>query len=234
MNPRVRLITSEKLDDLSLSGKSLKQTLSSLKWINSVLGNHRQLANAVLKYCKKNNGEKVLRIVDLGCGGGDCIFHISKKLTQHGIHNSFIGIDGNPASISYAKEKNHNQKNISFLVSNILDKNFKIPDCDLLISSHFMYHFDNENLIHFLQKTKEKKIKHIIFSELYRSRAAYYLFKIMGYVLPISDMAKNDGLIAIQRAFSVNELRKILEQSTIKEFKIKRKPFFRMISAIKV
>ncbi|WP_109299642.1 methyltransferase domain-containing protein [Aquimarina sp. AU474] len=232
MNPRVRLRTSEKLDDLSLSGEPLTHTLSSLKWINSVLGNHTQLSNAVVQYCKKNKNKKRIHIVDLGCGGGDCIFYISKKLKQKDVEVSFTGIDGNPSSILFASEKIPHSQNINFVVADILDKNFKIPDCDLLISSHFIYHFDNEGLVDFLKKTQRKKIKHIIFSELYRSRMAYYLFKNMSYLLPISNMAKKDGLTAIQRAFSINELREIIKQSSSKKFKINKKPFFRMVAKI--
>ncbi len=229
MDLRVRLLTTEQLDNLSLSGKPLQKTLSSLKLINSFFGNHRQLYKAIEYYCKNNTSKNKFHIVDIGCGGGDCIYHIFKKLKRQGISASFTGIDGNPDSITYAIKQNKDPESINFKVDDILHKDFKIPNCDLLISSHFIYHFTDNNLILFFKKIKQNEIPHIIFSELYRSKTSYYLFKVVRHILPISNIAKRDGLTAIQRAFSINELQKVIHQSDIQKFKIHKKAFFRMI-----
>jgi len=229
---QIRLDRSEQLDNLSLSGKPLKRTLLSLKLINYYLGNHRQLSKAVLHYCKTNPDKKEFRVVDLGCGGGDCVYQISKKLKKHHINASFLGIDGNPNSISYARKNNVDHNNINFITADILNDDFEIPDCDLLISSHFIYHFKNDDFVNFLTKLKAKNINHVIFSELYRSKVAYYLFKLGTYVAPISSMAKKDGLIAIQRAFTIKEMIAFIKKSNIKEFIITKKPLFRTITQI--
>ncbi|WP_108869659.1 hypothetical protein [Aquimarina aquimarini] len=80
MNPKIRLQQPEQLDNLSLSGSSLQNTLSSLKFINTFFGNHRQLSNSIVSYCKSKPALKTFNIVDIGCGGGDCIAYISKEL----------------------------------------------------------------------------------------------------------------------------------------------------------
>ncbi len=232
MNIQIRLDKSEQLDNLSLSGKALKKTLLSLKLINYYLGNHRQLGKAVLQYCKANPNKKEFRIVDLGCGGGDCIYYISKKLKKHDIKATFLGIDGNPNSISYARKNKERNDSINFITADILNDDFEIPNCDLLISSHFIYHFTDDTFINFLIKLKANEINHVIFSELYRSKVAYYLFKVGSYVAPISSMAKKDGLIAIQRAFTVKEMIAFIKKCNIKEFIITKKPLFRTITEI--
>ncbi|MBQ4818543.1 methyltransferase domain-containing protein [Aquimarina sp. MMG016] len=232
MNPEIRLHTLEQLDNLSLSGKVLQNTLSSLKLINSIFGNHRQLSKAVLKYCKAQPNNKHIHIVDLGCGGGDCIYKISSKLKKHNINVTFTGIDGNPNSIAYASQNNPDPKHINFITKNILSNDFMIPQCDLIISSHFMYHFTNQGLHIFLDKLKSEKIKHVIFSELRRSKIPYYLFRISSFTLPISEIAKKDGLIAIQRAFTDDELKNIIQKSNISKYEIIKKPWFRMIVKI--
>ncbi|GAA4277052.1 methyltransferase domain-containing protein [Aquimarina mytili] len=232
MNPQIRLRTPEQLDNLSLNGNTLKKTLNSLKLINIFLGNHRQLSKAVLSYCKSNHDRREFRIVDLGCGGGDTLRYISKRLKYHNIKATFIGIDGNPSSIIYAKERTIDTRNINFITANIIDKDFKTPDCDILISSHFIYHFEDSELTDFLKKIHSQKIEYVIFSELYRNKTAYNLFKLVSFVLPISDIAKKDGMLAIQRAFSIKELTNIIQNSTIEKYKISKKPFFRTITEI--
>lgn len=190
MNLQVRLHTSEQLDNLSLSGKALHTTLSSLGLINRFFGNHQQLSKAVVCCIKTYAKTKKVHILDLGCGGGDCISHISKKLKKKEIAASFTGIDGNPESVAYAVQNNPNPLFIDFSTANILDEKFIVPDCDLLMSSHFIYHFKNEDLTRFLKKIQSKKIKHVIFNELYRSKIAYYIFKLVSGILPISNMQK--------------------------------------------
>ena len=131
MNFGKRVLNPEQLDDLTLSGKTLQKTLRSLKWINSFFGNHQQLSKAVVSYCKKNTAKSKPHITDIGCGGGDCIYYISKKLKFHNIPASFMGIDGNPESISYASKQNQFSHNISFIVADVLHKDFNLPKSDL-------------------------------------------------------------------------------------------------------
>lgn len=232
MNFQNRLHTSEQLDNLALSGNVLSKTLGSLKLINTLFGMHRQLANAILRYCKSHPEKKTFHIVDIGCGGGDSIHYIAKKLARNSIQATFLGIDGNPKSVDYANALYAHTDAIEFIADDILSNQFHIPSCDLLISSHFMYHFRDTELLNFLNKIAQKDIQCFIFSELIRSKIAYILFTSSSFLLPISNMAKKDGLLAIQRAFTYAELEAIIEKSTLKNFSIKKKPWFRTLTQI--
>ncbi|MHA7056121.1 methyltransferase domain-containing protein [Aquimarina sp. M1] len=231
MNFRNRIHKPEQLDNLSLSGKLLSDTLTSLKLINTLFGNHRQLTKSALQYCLSKDN-KQFRIVDVGCGGGDSIRNISKEFGKKGIRASFLGIDGNPQSIAYAKNKYARYDHIEFRTANILDDSFSIPECDLIISSHFVYHFKDNEVTNFIKKASKKGVEHLIFSELKRSRMAYFLFKFSSVILPISSIAKKDGLLAIQRAFTIKELKNILTKSDTKKYTISKKFWFRTITTI--
>ncbi|MFD2564168.1 methyltransferase domain-containing protein [Aquimarina rubra] len=232
MNFHARLHKAEQLDNLSLSGKVLLKTLTSLKLINILFGNHRQLVNSTLQYCRSKPEKKYFRILDLGCGGGDSIHSISQKLSQNGIQAYFLGIDGNQESIAYASSRYAHHDHIEFRTANILKDSFSIPECDLIVSSHFMYHFKDDELVTFIKKAKQKGIKHLIFSELKRSRFAYFLFKYSSLILPISKMAKKDGLLAIRRAFTIEELKIVLNKSDITNYTIDKKFWFRTLTKI--
>ncbi|WP_159092101.1 methyltransferase domain-containing protein [Aquimarina sp. Aq107] len=232
MNLRIRLHNKEQLDNLSLSGKKLSKALISLKLINKLFGNHKQLAKSTLDYCIKNPNKKRFRIVDIGCGGGDSIYNVFNKLNNNGIQGDFLGIDGNPQSVNHANSLYAKKDHIQFEIGDILDPAFLIPDCDIIISSHFIYHFEDEELVNFIKRIQEKGIKHIIFSELKRSKTAYILFKYSSIFLPISKLAKQDGLIAIRRAFTINELENILNKSGVKKYTIRKKTWFRTLTKI--
>lgn len=235
MNLRERSYQKEQLDNLELSGKTLHKTLDSLKWINKFFGNHKQLGTAVLRYAKKNRDTNdPIKIVDLGCGGGDSLIAISKKLQEHGISAQCIGIDGNAESIAHARNRITNSNHIQYEVDDILNPNFEPPSCDLIICSHFIYHFGDNNLVLFLKKLTKLKVKALIFSELYRSPLAFHLFRVSHLILPISKMAKLDGLLAIQRAFTISEMQSILDEASLKKQSVKKKFWFRMLASAEV
>ena len=80
--------------------------------------------------------------------------HLAKKLKNKGIQAQFTGIDFNAHSLQYAKNRAKDFPEITWQQADILSANFELPECDLLISSHFMYHFEDEVLIAFLQRAR--------------------------------------------------------------------------------
>ncbi len=220
-----RSTEQEALDNLNLSGTLLHQTLDGLSIINRFLGNTNATFNAVKPIIL--HSRVPLKIIDLGCGGGDNLRAIATWCHRRKYPVQLIGIDGNAHILAYAKSKNTNSVSIQYQQANILDPAFKLPACDLLISSHFIYHFSDEALIRFLKTSKSNISKSILFSELRRSKLAYSLFKLGNVFLPFSSMVKKDGLKAIRRSFTKSELENILREAEIGDFKLKRKWAFR-------
>lgn len=223
--PNKRIHTLEELDNLELKGKSLTTTLDGLSKINFWLGNSKYTLEAVKQLFQKN---KINTIVDLGCGGGDNLTKIAKWLNSKNKTVKLIGIDGNQNSLGYAKSKS--KFDIEFLQADILDKNFELPECDLLISSHFIYHFDDESLISFLQDLKAKVKKAMIFSELRRSMIARILFYPLS--LFFSKMVRNDGVKAIRRSFTKIELIELITKVGFKNYTVKNRLIFRLLAVI--
>lgn len=220
----------EKLDDLNLYGEPLHKALQSLEWVNRWLGNHRSVVTAIHRIYKKE--ESPLRIIDLGCGGGDLALAVAKSLQQHKIQCTITGIDGNANSLAYAQKKCEAFSEINFLQADILSTGFSIQPCDILISSHFMYHFTEDALVDFLKNNSSAISTAFIFSELKRNRLAMRLFKFISFLLPISNLAKEDGLRAIKRSFSEKEWHSILQQAGIGSYRLRSVPLFRILLTI--
>jgi len=225
-----RSTQKEQLDNLDLAGEDLHQTLDGLSVINKYLGNTNATFNIVKKEILAAN--RSLKVIDLGCGGGDNLRSIAAWSAKNNYQVDLIGIDGNPNILTYATAKNTNQIQIEYLQADILSASFELPDCDILISSHFMYHFSDKALVHFLQQAKQKVTHKIIFSELHRSKFAYLLFRVGAVFLPFSKMIKQDGLLAIRRSFTKKELVSILQQTAIPRYQIQWKWAFRLLITI--
>ena len=227
---KVRSSENEKLDDLNLHGEPLYKALQSLEWVNRWFGNHRSVIKAIHTIIKKE--VRPVRIIDLGCGGGDLALAVAKSLRQHKIECTITGIDGNANSLAYAKKKCAAYTEINFIQADILSNQFSIQPCDILISSHFMYHFTADALVDFIKNNFSYISTALIFSELKRNRSAMRLFKFSSFFLPISKLAKEDGLLAIKRSFSEKEWLAILQQAGLETFSLQRVPLFRILIKI--
>lgn len=216
----------EQLDNLSLQGEPLHKALKSLGWINKWFGNHRSTINSILYVYNKE--QKPLKIIDLGCGGGDLILAIAKELRKKKVQFSILGIDGNNSSLKYAGEKCAGFEEITFQQADILSPAFKPAPCDILITSHFIYHFPETELVRFINNKLTNVSTAFICSELERSRIAFFLFKLTGFLLPVSKLAKQDGQLAIKRSFTKKEWLSVLKQTNMESFRLRRVPLFRI------
>lgn len=218
----------EQLDDLTLSGPELVQCLKQLAIINRFLGNKNAIIYAIKKLTLKD-WSKTHRIIDLGCGGGDMLIEIEKQFKKNQLNYLLTGIDGNPHAIDFAREKAGKNSQIEFLCQDIMHPDFQLQACDILLSSHFIYHFEESQLIHFLRKHKENIHQHILFSELRRNGLAYILFRIFSRLLGFNRMIREDGALAIKRAYTKNEIQDLLKRSGISDFRVENKWLFRML-----
>ncbi len=227
---KLRSSEKEKLDDLNLDGEPLHKALKSLEWVNRWFGNHRSVLKAIHRIYKKE--ERPLCIIDLGCGGGDLALAVAKSLHQQKIKFTITGIDGNANTLAYARKNCAAFNQINFLQADILKSQFSIQPCDILISSHFMYHFTAEALVDLLKNNLSVISTAIIFSELKRNQFAMRLFKFSSFLMPISKLAKEDGLQAIKRSFSKKEWLTILKQAGIDTYRLQSVPLFRILLTI--
>jgi len=227
-----RQFIAEEMDDFSLHGEELESTLSSLSKINKYLGNSSTVVNCLKPIIRQS--QATLRIVDLGCGGGDLLRELAEFAIENKHELSLIGIDGNQNIISRASKKYESIPFLKFQSADILSSNFDLLECDILISSHFMYHFTDKDLINFLLKHKHSVKSKIIFSELQRSVISYRLFQLLAFCLSFPKMIMSDGLKAISRSFRKRELLRILNTVSFKRYNIQWKWAFRYLVEIDI
>jgi len=227
-----RRFVEEDMDNFSLQGKELKVTISELSTVNKYLGNTNVILNVLKPLIQHNN--KPLRIVDLGCGGADILRAIANYSAKIGKEVHLTGIDGNSNIIELAKVNTQVSPAINFIASDILHPNFVLPGCDILISTHFMYHFTDQELISFLRKNANSIHHKIIFSELQRSVISYRGFQLLGFILGFSKMILSDGLKAISRSFRKKELLDIFDEARVGKCVIHWKWAFRYLVELQI
>lgn len=205
----------ELMDDFSMKGEILRDTLDKLGKINKWLGGNHVTLDGLKQLLKDQPKDKTYIIIDLGCGHGDILRLVADYGRRHNYSFNLIGIDANQYAIDYANELSKDYSELTFKNLDIFSKDFENLDYDLVLSTLFLHHF-NQNEIHTLLKKLTAKAKlGIVINDLHRNKMAYGLFKLLGLVIS-NHMIVQDGLTSILRAFKRNELESISEQLNLK------------------
>jgi len=225
VNTKQRSDATEIMDDLSLEGPLLRDTLDKLAVINKFLGGNNVTLNGLKVLLKNQPKDKLITIIDLGCGGGDILRDVAKWGRKNGYTFKLIGIDANADAMDYAQKLSTDYPELTFEQCDIFSEDFEKLDFDIALATLFFHHFKAQELIQFLEKLVKKAKLGVVVNDLHRNRLAYYLYKLI--TIPVTNqMIVQDGLTSVLRGFKHKDLTSVSEVIGVK-YQIKWKWAFR-------
>lgn len=199
---------TEIMDDFSMKGELLRDTLDKLGNINKWLGGNRITLSGIRHLLKNQPKSKTYTIIDLGCGHGDILRLIADYGRKNDYKFKLIGIDANQDAIDYAGELSVNYPELSFKKQDIFSEEFKTLNYDIALTTLFLHHFKEKEIVTLLDNLSSSVTLGVVVNDLQRSKIAYGLFKLLGLVIS-NHMIVQDGLTSILRAFKRKDLEKI-------------------------
>lgn len=205
------------MDNFALEKQELEPVLKELDVINKLLGGFSVFYDAFdhIDIC---NGD---RICDWGCGGGGSLKVLDTHFSKKNLQLEFIGIDATPAAITFANRIHKDSKNIHFRQANVLEEKFIEDEFDVVISSLFTHHFDDEQWMNLIKRMVFSAKKAVVINDLHRHRLAYYAIAGLTHLFSKSPMVKHDSKVSVLRSFRKKELEKLVQKSGIKNYRIK-------------
>ncbi|MEO1254382.1 MAG: methyltransferase domain-containing protein [Bacteroidota bacterium] len=143
----------EIMDDLSISGEVIHQTLRELNTINRRLGGNKISVSAFREMIKN---QSAVTLADLGCGGGDIMVEMAQATRKVGCDAKFIGIDANEHIVDYAENNTREYTEISYQAINIFSNEFKVQTFDIIHCCLFVHHFPSEQLVALFKQFKKQ------------------------------------------------------------------------------
>ena len=205
VNTKYRTNEEEIMDNFSIDGPILHDTLDKLAIINKWLGGNGVTLDGLEILLKDQPKNKKITIIDLGCGGGDILRSISRFGQKEGYDFDLIGIDANQHATDYARNLSSNYDNIKFKCCDVFSEEFKNLKFDIVITTLFLHHFKENQLLQLLNHLMKRSTIGLVVNDLHRHRLAYYLFKVI--IIPVKNkMIVEDGLTSILRGFKRKEL----------------------------
>ena len=203
-----RSFEKELLDEDGIPFEDIKVTLDELHFINTYLGGYNATRFGLDKLLR-NRTNKV-KIVDVGCGGGDNMMEIAKWCQKRNIDVEIIGIDMKDTCITYARNNTKEYDNMRFITSDYrhVDESF-----DIVHSCLFTHHLDDEQLNQYLSWSKKNSKLGAIINDLHRNYFAYHSIKILTAIFSKSYLVKNDACLSVLRSFKGKEWKEHSEKA---------------------
>ena len=208
ISTKQRTDKEELMDDFSIGGDLLRDTLDTLENINRWLGGNKVTINVLKSILKKHPKEQEITIIDIGCGHGDILRDVAKFGRKNHFKFKLIGVDANPTAIEYANELSVNYPELSFETQDIFSDEFKNRKVDVVLATLFLHHFKEPELVSFLENTLKQTKIGIVVNDLHRHKLAYYLFMLLSIFIS-NKMIIEDGLTSVIRGFKRKDLEKI-------------------------
>ena len=208
ISTKQRTNKEELMDDFSIGGDLLRDTLDKLEKINRWLGGNKVTINGLKSILKKHPKEQEITIIDIGCGHGDILRDVAKFGRKNHFKFKLIGVDANPTAIEYANDLSVDYPELSFETQDIFSNEFKNRKVDVVLATLFLHHFKEPELVSFLENTLIQTKIGIVVNDLHRHKLAYYLFMLLSIFIS-NKMIIEDGLTSVIRGFKRKDLEKI-------------------------
>lgn len=155
-----------------------------------------------------------LRIVDVGCGGGDLLRQIAGWARRRGIAVELTGIDLNPHAARAAAESTSKALNITWITGNALVYRPQKP-VDIAVSSLMAHHLEDEEIIALLRWMESTAQAGWFINDLERSERNSRMFSLADRAMRWHRFVRHDGPVSFRRAFREDDWARLLAAAEV-------------------
>jgi len=155
-----------------------------------------------------------LVVVDVGSGYGGMLRRIDAWATRRNIAVDLTGVDLNPWSAAAATEATPPGRPIRWVTQNLFDYK-PAGGIDLIVSSQFTHHLDDEGLVRFLAFMEGTARLGWFVNDLHRHWLPYHFFKLWSRLAGWHRFVQHDGPVSITRSFVTADWRRLIERAGI-------------------
>lgn len=223
-----RSYKKELLDQCDIPFAAIQRNMQELDFINRHLGGHDITLDGIVALVQRTAiFNKQLKIVEIGCGGGDNLRAVKDWAAHVKFPVLLTGIDSNPECIAFAREQQRNSS-IQFVCSDYRSVSF--PDRpDIVFSSLFCHHFTDAELVAQLQWMQENAALGFFINDLHRHPLAYWSIRLLTRLFSRSYLVRHDAPLSVQRGFRRRDWKRLFAAAQIKSYRCRWRWAFRWL-----
>lgn len=222
----------ELMDDWSVQGDELKDSLRWLTYVNKWLGGYEASHRSIRSLFRV---QKELTIIDVGTGIADYPVKFVKLAEDHGCSLRVRAMDANEHALSYAADYVDDQLppylrgRITLESADAIEFPYETDSIDIVHAASFLHHFDDAAAVSLLREFQRVARLGVIINDLHRHALAYYGIKTIGVVTGAPRMFKHDGQLSVRRGFTRDEMSDLAVQAGLDAYEITWKWAFRWV-----
>jgi SAM-dependent methyltransferase len=203
----------ELLDAADPDPALLRDTLADLRRINCCWGGNRSALSALLPRISAWPRGRALRILDVGCGGGDLLRAVARRCRVLGIRPQLVGIDRSRRILKITRGAVSEFPEISLVSAEALEPPFTPGSFDFVLSSLLLHHLPPARAVDFLRLMKSLSNQGVIVSDLRRGRMEYLVTRLITGLFSRSRMTRLDAPLSVLRSLTLPEARELAHRA---------------------
>lgn len=214
---------TELMDTVSVSFDEFHQCLRDLEIINILTLAYRPTLKWFKKHIAKCDIQQPITVFDIGCGGGDMLRMLWKRIKTHKL--DLIGIDLNPWSKQSALSVTPKDAPITIETHNIfaIDTDRR---ADFIISSLFTHHLSDDELVRFIKWMDHHATKAWFINDLHRHPVPFFFITYATRLFSNNRLIQHDAPVSVARAFTRSDWQDFLTKAGIPATRTQIKWFF--------
>ncbi len=231
----------ELLDEDRGSPQEVTQSLADLRLVNRYFGGVRVTLRLV-KEVTRRLGCNTLSLLDIASGSGDVPLAVQRALAPQGMRVEVTVTDRNlmhlqtvPVELSAPLDRRQLVRDDTYefgwpvrrIVADALKLPFTDDSFDIVTCSLFAHHLEPDSIVAFTNEALRVCRTAVLINDLRRSAASLALV-YAGLPLFRSRLTRHDGPASVRRAYSIEEMRSLLEKTSAREVGITPRYLFRM------
>lgn len=164
-------------------------------------------------------------VLDVGSGHGDMLRCLSNWAAARRLRLDLVGVDLNPLSKLSAERVTSQSQGIDFITGNVFSFASE-QKIDYIISSLFAHHLTDQQLVEFIRWMDRRACMGWLINDLHRHPIPYYFIKSIVRLLSCNRLIRHDAPVSVARAFTVRDLKKLLETAGIPAHRVSIRWYF--------
>jgi phospholipid N-methyltransferase len=230
---KTRHYEEELMDLPGTSHDDFELALRDIQWVNRNLGGTQAVLDELIRLIPLDSKGKMLTILDIGTGSADIpralVDWARSTRSQHGISFQITAVDVHPVAIEAARRESQTYPEIRVVQQDALNLDYGEDSYDLVISSMFMHHLENEDAIRLLQEMARLCRIGFVVNDLERHPLAWLSIKALGIATGKGKVFQNDAPLSVLRGFTGTELEEFRRLAGLADMEIKHCWPFRWI-----
>jgi len=194
--------THEWMDDPNANADQLRKSLAFIRRTNTLLRYTRSTLHHLTRFTQSLPALTPLKILDVATGSGDVPRAIVRWASKRKLDVRVTGIDLQSKTIHEASASSNNH--LHFLQADALNLPFADGTFDYAITSLFLHHLDEPQIVAVLSEMNRVSQRGIIAGDLIRSKRAYFWITL--FTLLSNPMVRHDGRASVAQALTRPEI----------------------------